>query len=107
MMHVLIGKEKAAWKAFQSLVTNFLGNNRAANYFGGFLHSHLEFFPPNCGAVSNDHGKKFHHDIVRMENRYQGKWSSSMLADYCWTLARDAPFYEYKKQANQVDTQLG
>jgi hypothetical protein len=26
-----------------------------------------------------------------MEKRYQGKWSLSMLADYCWTLKRDVP----------------
>jgi hypothetical protein len=26
-----------------------------------------------------------------MEKRYKGKWSSSMLADYCWTVTRDSP----------------
>jgi hypothetical protein len=26
-----------------------------------------------------------------MEKRYQGKWSLSTLADYCWTLKRDVP----------------
>jgi len=25
-------------------------------------------------------------DIMATETRYQGKWISSMLADYCWTL---------------------
>jgi hypothetical protein len=25
-----------------------------------FLHSHLDFFPPKCGAVSNKHGECFH-----------------------------------------------
>jgi len=28
-----------------------------------------------------------------MEKRYQGKWKCAMLADYCWTLARDAPYH--------------
>jgi hypothetical protein len=30
-----------------------------------------------------------------MERRYQGKWNCAMLADYCWTLARDVPAMEY------------
>jgi hypothetical protein len=34
-----------------------------------------------------------------MEKRYQGKWNCAMLADYCWTLARDAPNMEYNRQA--------
>jgi len=53
-----------------------------------FLHSHLDFFPENCGAVSDEHGEHFHQDISSMEKRYQGKWNCAMLADYCWMLAR-------------------
>ena len=51
-----------------------------------FLDSHLDFLPPNLGAVSDENGEPFHQDILAMEKRYQGKLSSSMLADYCWTL---------------------
>ena len=36
-----------------------------------------------------------------MEKRYQGKWNCAMLADYCWTLARNAPTVEYKRQAKR------
>jgi hypothetical protein len=54
-----------------------------------FLGSHLDFFPENLGAVSDEHGERFHQDIYNMEKRYQGKWSLSMLAGYCWTLKRD------------------
>ena len=61
-----------------------------------FLHSHSDFFPENCGAVSDEHGERFHRDISSMEKRYQGKWNCVMRADYCWTLARDAPTKEYK-----------
>ena len=54
-----------------------------------FFGSHLDFFPPeNLGEVSDDFGERFHQDIMTIEKRYQGKWSSSMLADYCWTLMR-------------------
>jgi hypothetical protein len=56
-----------------------------------FLDCHLDFFPENLGAVSDEHGERFHQDICNMEKRYQGKWSLSMLAHYCWTLKRDVP----------------
>jgi hypothetical protein len=56
-----------------------------------FLESHLDFFPKSFGEVSDEHGERFYQDIIVMEMRYQGKWTSSMLADYCWTLKRDVP----------------
>lgn len=64
-----------------------------------FLHSHLDYFPANLGAVSDEHGERFHQDISVMENRYQGKWSSIMLADYCWTLKRDVPEVQYRRKS--------
>jgi len=36
-----------------------------------FLHSHLDLFAENCGAVSNEHGEGFHQDISSMEKRYK------------------------------------
>jgi hypothetical protein len=38
-----------------------------------FLHSHLDFFRENLGAVSEEQGKMFHQDIQMMEKRYEGK----------------------------------
>jgi hypothetical protein len=35
-----------------------------------FLHSHLDFFPENYGAVTDEHGEHFHQDISSMEKRY-------------------------------------
>ncbi|XP_076037944.1 uncharacterized protein LOC143030832 [Oratosquilla oratoria] len=55
-----------------------------------FLHSHLSFFPENAADVSDEHGERFHQDIASMENRYKGKWSPAMLADFCWNLKRHA-----------------
>jgi len=46
-----------------------------------FLESHLDFFLENLGEVSDEHGERFHQDIMSMEKRYQGKWTSRMLAD--------------------------
>jgi hypothetical protein len=66
-----------------------------------FPHSHLDFFSENCGAVSDEHGERFHRFISSIERRYQGKWNCAMLADCRWTLAREAPTIEYKKQAKR------
>ena len=118
--HTLSGTEKVAWNAFRDVVQNFLGNTKALNYIElvehmiesyknmgcnmslkiHFLHSHLDFFPSNCGDLSDEHGERFHQDVAVMEKRYQGKWNPSMLADYCWTLSRDRPdtFYTRKSK---------
>jgi len=61
----------------------------------------LNFFLENWGAVSDEHGERFHQDISSMEKRYQGKWNSAMPADYCWTLARDAPTMKYKRRGKK------
>jgi hypothetical protein len=68
-----------------------------------FLHSHLDFFPENCSAVSDEHEERFDQHISSMEKRYQGKWNCAMLANYCWTLARDAPTTECDRQ-NEKNT---
>jgi hypothetical protein len=33
-----------------------------------------------------------------MEKRFNGKWSSKMLADCSWSLIRETPAGEYKRQ---------
>jgi len=92
---LLQGNEKSAWINFKFVVKGFSENRRALNYeelvhnllqsnqkLGcntslniHFLQSHLDFFPENCGAVSDEHGERFHQDISSMEKRYQGKWN--------------------------------
>lgn len=116
----LTAKEKTAWRSMVQVFTNFLGNKKADNYktlvmdmIQAFhaagcnmslkvhiLHSHLDFCPENMGDVSDEHGERFHQDIMGMEKRYQGKWNPIMLADYCWTLRRDAVDVVYKRQSN-------
>ena len=119
--HLLERPETIAWKALKDVVENFLGNYRAPNYIQlvnrlfaahkdmkcnmslkiHFLHSHLDFFPANLGAVSDEHGERFHQDIATMEKPYQDNWNPSTLDDYsyCWTLKRDAPDTEYKRKS--------
>ena len=38
-----------------------------------FLLSHLNFFPQNLAAVSDEHGERFHQDIMKTEANYRGK----------------------------------
>lgn len=64
-----------------------------------FLDSHLDFFPENLGAVSDEQGERFHQDIASIEERYKGKWTPSMLADYCWGLKRQTARSSYKRKA--------
>ena len=63
------------------------------------LESILDFFPENLGEVSDEHGERLHQDILAVEKRYQGKWMSSMLADYCWTPKRDVPEANYRRKS--------
>jgi len=90
---VLSDKEKAASQFFEKVSNGFLRNFKAANFrelaqdlvdlyehLGcdlslkmPFLFSHLDFFPLNCGDVSDEHGERFHQDISMMEHRYKGK----------------------------------
>jgi len=86
-------KELQAWKAFSDVVKNFLGNIKSQNFkelvetlLEGFrniqcnmsvkvhfLHSHLDYFPENFGAFSEEQGERFHQDIKVIEKRYQGR----------------------------------
>ena len=54
-----------------------------------FLNSHLDFFHKNLSDVFDKRGERFHQDISVIRSRYEGKWSVSMLADYCWLMQRD------------------
>ncbi|XP_028980350.1 uncharacterized protein LOC105007229 isoform X2 [Esox lucius] len=56
-----------------------------------------DFFPPSCGAVSDEHGERFHQDISAMEQRYQGHWNEAILMDYCWSVCRNAPEFTFGK----------
>lgn len=110
-------KEFNAWVSLKAVITGFLGNHKAQNAeklvndmlqayekMGcrmslkmHFLHSHFSFFPPNLGAVSDEQGERFHQDVKKLEERYQGRWNTTMLGDYCWRLKRE-DFSEHKRK---------
>jgi len=102
--------KKEAWESFRDVLHNFLGNRKAKNYkeivnrmlmaFQAqgcnmslnvyFSHSHVDYFPENLGAYSEEKGEKFHRDIMTMERRYQGRMYVNMMADYSWMLKRES-----------------
>ncbi|GJQ76009.1 hypothetical protein Trydic_g18063 [Trypoxylus dichotomus] len=43
----------------------------------------------NLGDASEEQGERFHNDISIVEQRYQGRWDTHMMADYYWNLQRD------------------
>ena len=110
--------ESAAWTAFVLIIKNFLGNYKASNYVElvsnmlssfkdlgcnmsikvHYLHSHLDHFPKNLGDLSEEQGERFHQDIRVMEERYQGRWDATMLADYCWSLQRHCPDTKHSRK---------
>ena len=115
-------KELRAWEAFKSVCSGLLGNTRVPDYQScikqllksyddmgcrmslkiHFLHSHLNFFPPNLGAMSDEHGKRFHQDSKMMESNYQGKWNPGMMGYFCWMLLRDIPEANYTRSSKKT-----
>ena len=93
--HLLMETQKSTWLMFKVVCLNFLGNVKADNYkklvgellnahrtMGcnmswkiHFLHSHLDFFLLNLGAMSDKHGEGFHQDICTLEKKYAGMLS--------------------------------
>ena len=112
--------ESNAWLSFKRICKDFLGKSQISQQSGccagpvDFVQSYGMqyesenplsgvtlgfFFPESLGEVSDEHGERFHQDITAMEKRYQGKWTSSMLADYCWKLNRDVPQAKYRRKS--------
>ena len=111
-------KERAGWLSFVAVTQNFLGNKKADNYYVLvttmllayrdlgckmsikllFLHSHLDEFPSNPKAVSDEQGERFHQDLMTMENRCQGRWDRNIMAVYCWSINRE-PEEVYKRRS--------
>ena len=94
-------KEKVAWLSFVDVMKNFLENKKSGNYehlVGNmlsefrdlgcnmsikmhFLFSHLDKFPDNLEAVSDEQGERFHQDLMAVEERYQGTVDGIAI---CW-----------------------
>jgi len=62
----------------------------------------LDFSPENLDEVSDEHGERFHQGIMAMEKRYQSKWTSIMLAEYCWAVKRDVRDAKYRRKSKAL-----
>ncbi|KAI6651423.1 hypothetical protein LOD99_5230 [Oopsacas minuta] len=114
-------EEKRAWQAFSNVVSNFLGNKKASNHKelvtelvdsnpalgynmsikNHYLRDHLDRFPDNLGDMSEEQGEQFHQDIKVMEQRYQGRWDTDMMAEYCWCLKRYCPNEQHSRKSTK------
>ncbi|UYV61799.1 hypothetical protein LAZ67_1006632 [Cordylochernes scorpioides] len=65
-----------------------------------YLHSHLNKFPDNLGAYSDEQGERFHQDMKVMEDRYQGVWDCHMMDDNFWNLSLQE--YPYKRDSKRL-----
>ena len=110
--------ELGVWKALKSVVAYFLGNHRHDQYADivdrvmkayeqylkvhlkmHFLHSHLDFFPPNLGEVRDEQEERFHQDISVLEGRYHGRFDATIVGVFCWYLQRES-----KSSSHQTKT---
>ena len=53
-------------------------------------------------TVSDEHNEKFHQNILQIEKKYSSKWSSSVLADYCWRMTSHGENKEPKEEDVRV-----
>ena len=81
------------------MLTNFQALGARMSTKIHYLFSHLGQFPENLGEVSEEQGKRFHQAIENMEMKYQGRWDSRMMSDYCWSLMRDSTQQNYKRKS--------
>ena len=104
-----------------TIVKEFLGNTKAGNYKDfvetlldsfhalgcnmsinvHFLKSHLNEFLANIGDVNYEHGERFHQDIKVMEERYQGRWNTYMMADCCWSIRRECVDLKHSRRSRK------
>ncbi|GBN58024.1 hypothetical protein AVEN_70902-1 [Araneus ventricosus] len=115
-------EEKEAWNSFKFIVHRFLGNTKDPLYkiivqctltayeakgckmslTVHFLHSHIECFPENLSAYSENQVQRFHQDVRVIERRYQRILDVKMLAGYFWMLRRETEDGKRKRVRRNV-----
>ena len=111
----------SAWQSLKSVPTNLLGNHWNTEYEKEneelqksfckhkaqisvklhFLLAHLDYFPKNCGDLSEEQGECFHQDICIIEH-IKGRWDVNFLADYCRCLKQDAVADELTRMSLKI-----
>ena len=114
---LLKGAERTAWYRFKDVTDNFLGNNRAPDYADRInkmlesfkwigcnislkmhlLHAHLDRFPSNCGAYSDQQAEKTHQDVLPYEQRFHDH-GINFAAEVCHGMNHDTET-KHKRQS--------
>ena len=63
-----------------------------------FLHSHLDNFSENLGAMSKERDEGIYQDTKTIEKRYRGWWKVNMMVDDCWCLMREENAYKHSQK---------
>ena len=56
------------------------------------MDAHFDIFKDNVGAYSEEHGERFHQDILDFKNCYQGQCNENMMGNNVWGLIRESTF---------------
>jgi len=76
-------------RMIDELMKNFKNINANMSLKMHMLHSHADFFKHNI-KVSDQHGERFHQELLPFEKRYKGKCPVNMIGDYIWSVLRDS-----------------
>jgi hypothetical protein len=60
---------------------------------------HIWTMIPKISIVTLMNKGTFHQDVKEVENSYWGRWSNTMVADYCWALKREINDVTQKKNS--------
>jgi hypothetical protein len=114
--------EKAAWNAFKSVCTNFLGNHRAKNYREIVSEMLKCFQVMKCNMSLKLHLLDAYLDFFQKKTREKlvmntvkdftktfpswrnGSWEDKncgMLAEYCWPIVRETPDSDYIRKRSR------
>ena len=124
----MIKVEQDAWNSYVSVVKDFLflWKYKSTKLYGlvetmfakfqalgarmniklQYLFCHLNHFPKNLGNMSEEQEERFHQNIKVMQERYQGRWDTHMMTDYCWCLMRDCSQKNYKRKSKRTFLQM-
>ncbi|GAB0095964.1 hypothetical protein DMENIID0001_114070 [Sergentomyia squamirostris] len=75
-------------KIFDELLDSYKEMNVNHSLKIHVLRYHLDCFPSNCGDFSDEHGERFHQMLRNYEERFQGKATIDMLAEYFWSISK-------------------
>lgn len=78
-------------KVVENVVAKFKQLGYSMTIKEHILHWHLDYFPQNLGALSEEQRQRFYEDIKDMEWWFKGRWNINMTGKYFWMLTQNEP----------------